>query len=125
MFITFKMVFPEVFPGLWRKRLRGVGFLTLLRSSGFLALIRIGLDVLVHPEEVRGVVLVLERDESVVLRRTIRGPDPLNPFFSQEVHINTAVRKRPHRSLEISRPLDMLLRFPGFHPFGDDIEGAQ
>src|SRR4030095_2328250 len=50
-----------------------------------------GRDVLVQPEEVVGVVLLLERLEALVLCRSVCLPDPLMALVHEEVHVHTGV----------------------------------
>src|SRR5581483_8241454 len=55
-----------------------------------------GPDVLVQPEDVLGVVAVLQGDEPLVLLRAVGGPDPLLAVVRvQEVEVGPAGRKAP------------------------------
>src|SRR5262245_36259076 len=65
-------------------------------------------DVLVQPEQVRGVVFLLECEQPLILLRTVSGPDPLGPLVylaSQIVDVDAAGRERLHRVPELTRPL--------------------
>src|SRR4029453_5584737 len=50
-----------------------------------------GRDVLVQPEEVRGVVFLLEPLEALGLFRSICLPDPLLALVHEEVHVHARV----------------------------------
>src|SRR3954447_25122207 len=82
-----------------------------------LALFARGRDVEVHAEEVRRVVLGLQRGEPVVVDSVARS-DELLLFFSEagEVQVDAAGRVPAHRSPELSAPGDRLVALRGVGP---------
>src|SRR5262245_2483782 len=62
-----------------------------------------GLDVLVYPEEVPGVILLLDRRETFVVV-AISGLNPILALFHHEIHVGSTRRVRMESAPVISRP---------------------
>src|SRR4030095_9042798 len=76
-------------------------------------------DVLIHPKEIRGIVLVLEGDKAFVLR-PIGSAYSLLALVTEIVHIDRIGEERVHGVPETSGPRDVGLGVGGIPPHGGD-----
>jgi len=92
--------------------------LALARSSRWL-------DVLVEPEEVRGIVLVLQGHQPGILAWAVGCLDPVHVVLRFVVDIQTAGRKGLQRPPELPHPADDLciLCCIGPHPDNEEVVG--
>src|SRR5262245_15429575 len=78
-------------------------------------------DILVQPEEVRGVVLAFERPEPLVLGLAVGRPHSVLPLLPEKVHVDTARGIRTHRLPQLPGPRDARGRASGLGPDGVDV----
>ena len=72
-------------------------------------------DVLIHAEQVRGIVLVLDRSQPIVVV-TERRLDPLLALIHHEIDVRAAGRVRMHRVEVVLAPFGDLSLWPGRDP---------
>src|SRR5262249_22662247 len=78
-------------------------------------------DVLVQPEEVRRVVLALERPEPLVLGLAVGCPNSVRPLLPEKVHVNTPSGTRRHPPPQPPGPREARGRGGGLGPDGVDV----
>src|SRR5688572_33494715 len=66
-------------------------------------------DVLIHPEQVRRVVLLLERSQPLIVG-AISGPDPTLALVTEIVHIGALLQKWLHGAVAGASPRDVVVR---------------
>src|SRR5262245_19805095 len=78
-------------------------------------------DVLVHTEEVRRVVLALERPEPFVLGLAVRRPYSVLPLLPEKVHVDPARGIRTNRLPQLASPRDARSGTSGLGPDRVDV----
>src|SRR4029450_12166137 len=78
-------------------------------------------DVLVQPEEVRRVVLALERPEPLVLGLAVGRPYSVLPLLPEKVHVDTARGIRAHCLPQLPGPRHARGRASGLGPDRVDV----
>src|SRR5687768_14837556 len=82
-------------------------------------------DVLIDAEQVRWIVLPLERHEPVVLRRTVSRSNPIAPLGAEVVQVHAARSERTHYVARASCPRNVRVRRGGVGPATDDRQVEQ
>src|SRR4051812_19375826 len=67
------------------------------------------LDIWIKTEEIRRIVLALERNESLIRFGTVRSPHVLAGLGADRVHVHPGMQGRPHVGVQASRPLHIAL----------------
>src|SRR5580704_15193844 len=98
-----------------RRRLPHLRTMQVSKVSFFRGYVHRGFDVVVHAEEIRWVVLILQGDEAVVIRAVGFTRDGLS-LVGNIISVGARYQKRLHGTPALSRPLNVFFRIGGTFP---------